>query len=101
VVIYTSPRAFFSPLALVVVAAIGLAAILLQVRLRARAAQQVRAPLWFNALGILLALAAVFADVLHLSPAMFQVAALGAVGCFSISGAVVLEALRKRRPAAK
>ena len=34
VVIYTSRSAFFSPLALVVVAAIGLAALLLQLRLR-------------------------------------------------------------------
>ena len=37
VVIYTSRGAFFNPLALVVVAAIGLAALLLQLRLRVAA----------------------------------------------------------------
>src|SRR6478752_9083078 len=66
VVLYTSPRAFFSPLALVVVAAIGLAAVLLQLRVRRDANQRVRGPVWLNVLGILLALTALFADILHL-----------------------------------
>lgn len=96
VVIYTSHAAFFSPLALVVVAAIGLAALLLQLRLRKNAGVKVHAPLWLNVLGLLFALASVFADLLHLSANLMTVAALGAVVCFAVSGAVVLHALRKR-----
>jgi hypothetical protein len=98
VVIYTNRGAFLSPLALVVVAAIGLAALLLQLRLRQSLGVRVRAPLWLNVLGVIFALAAVFADVLRLSPAGMLVAALGAVVCFAVSGIVVLDALRKRRP---
>ena len=105
VVIYTSRSAFFSPLALVVVAAIGLAALLLQLRLRRekdRHAEQdlstpVRAPLWLNVLGLIFAIAAVFADVLHLSANLLLIAALGAVLCFAVSGTTVLHALRKKK----
>jgi len=101
VVLYTSPRAFFSPLALVVVAAIGLAAVLLQLRVRRDSDQRVRGPVWLNVLGIMLALSALFADILHLSSGLFQVTALGAVGCFSISSVIILEALRKHRAVPK
>jgi hypothetical protein len=109
VVIYTSRSAFSSPLALVVVAAIGLAALLLQLRLRkdlsaqastpasAQPSSQVRAPLWLNALGLAFAIAAVSADHFHLSPNAMLIAALGAVVCFAISGTTVLRALRKKR----
>lgn len=97
VVLYTSRRAFMSPVALVVVAAIGLAALLLQLRLRQGLVSSVKAPLWLNVLGVVLAVAAVFADVLHLSAAVMLAAALAAVACFAISGIVVLKALRKRR----
>jgi len=101
VVTYTSRSAFSSPLALVVVAAIGLAALLLQLRLRkdlsAQPSNQVRAPLWLNVLGLVFAMAAVLADVLHLSPNAMLIAALGAVFCFAISGTTVLRALRKKR----
>jgi len=97
VVIYTSSAAFFSPLALVVVAAIGLAALLLQLRLRHDIGAPVRAPLWLNVLGLVFALAAVFADVVHLNASRMQIAALGAVLCFGASGIVVLHALRKMK----
>jgi hypothetical protein len=97
VVIYTSRSAFLSPLALVVVAAIGLAALLLQLRLRRNLAIRVRAPLWLNVLGVVSAVVAVFADVLRLSTAWLLVAALSAVVCFAISGVIILEALRKQR----
>ena len=95
VVIYTSRTAFLSPLALVVVAAIGLAALLLQLRLRRDIGKPVHAPLWLNIVGVIFAVGALFADVLHLSANLLQVAALGAVACFSVSGVVVLRALRK------
>jgi uncharacterized membrane protein len=97
VVLYTSRPAFSSPLALVVVAAIGLAALLLQLRLRKDLRASIRAPLWLNVLGIVFALASVFADVLRLNNALMVTAALGAVLCFGISGIVVLQALRKKR----
>ena len=105
VVIYTSRSAFFSPLALVVVAAIGLAALLLQLRLRRDLSNDlsndlsapVRAPLWLNVLGLIFAIAAVFADVLRLSPNLLLIAALGAVLCFAVSGATVLHALRRKK----
>lgn len=101
VVIYTSRGALFSPLALVVVAAIGLAALMLQLRLQRGSATGIHAPLWLNLLGVGLALVALFADLLHLSAGMFEIAALGAVGCFSISSVIVLEALRRHRTATK
>jgi uncharacterized membrane protein len=96
VVLYTSRAAFFSPLALVVVAAIGLAALLLQLRLRRDAGVRVRAPLWLNVLGLIFAAAAVFADIVRLNAGLLQIAALGAVVCFGLSGIVVLHALRKK-----
>ena len=101
VVIYTERNAFRSPIALVVVAAIGLAALLLQLRLRQDLSPSVHAPLWLNALGVISALAAVVADVFRLNFALLFATAMGAVACFAISGIVVLAALRKRRPMAK
>lgn len=97
VVIYTSRAAFFSPLALVVVAAIGLAALLMQLRLRQDIERPVRAPFWLNVVGLICAAAAIFSDHLHLSPRVFQGVALAAVTSFGISGIVVLHALRKPR----
>jgi hypothetical protein len=97
VVIYTNRAAFFSPLALVVVAAIGLAALLLQLRLRPDLASSARGPLWLNGLGVVCALGAVFADFLHLNPALMLIAALAAVVSFGVCGIIVLNALRKRR----
>lgn len=97
VVIYTTRRAFLSPLALVVVAAIGLAALLLQLRLRKDVNSRVHAPLWVNILGLAFALAAVCADFVHLSANFMLVAALGAVACFSVSGVAVLRSLRKQK----
>ena len=95
VVIYTSGRAFFSPLALVVVSAIGLVALLLQLRLRNDVGSKIHAPLWLNVLGLVFAISAVFADILHLSAMCMLIIALGAVVCFAVSGIVVLHALRK------
>jgi uncharacterized membrane protein len=97
VVIYTSRSAFHSPLALVVVAAIGLAALLLQLRLRRNPSQRVRAPLWLNALGLIFAIGAIFADIFHFTANLLLIAALGAVVCFAISGITVLHTLRKHR----
>jgi drug/metabolite transporter (DMT)-like permease len=97
VVVYTGRAAFLSPLALVVVAAIGLVALLLQLRLRQELRPTVHAPLWLNVVGLIFAVAAAFSDRLHFGPNAMVVAALGAILCFAISGIVVLRALRKPR----
>jgi hypothetical protein len=100
VVLYTSQRAFLSPVALVVVAAIGVAALLLQLRLRPGLAAPegwVWGPLFLNIFGVVLALAAVFADVLHFSPTVMLIVALGSVVAFAAGGILVLNNLRKGR----
>ena len=101
VILYTSRVAFLSPVALVVVAAIGVAALLLQLRLRpdlsSVRASSARGPLWLNALGVVCAVGALFADVLHLSEVFMLVAALAAVVSFAVAGIIILNALRKLR----
>ena len=98
VVIFTTRRAFFSPLAVLVVAAIGLVAVLLQLRFRNRdQANAVHPPVWLNVLGTLCALAAMFSDLLHLRPEVTQLLALAAIGSFAVSSAVILHAFRKQR----
>jgi len=102
VVMYTRRSAFVSPLAVVVVAAIGLAAVLLQLRYYNREhSKPVQAPVWLNVVGVLFALTALFADFLRLSWQMAQVMALGAVGSFAISGGLILHAFRKQRTTSK
>src|SRR5262249_13391398 len=98
VVIFTNRGAFFSPLAVVVVAAIGLVAVLFQLRLYNRdQANAIHPPVWLNVVGIAMALVALFADIFHLNLQLAHMMALGAVGSFAISGAIVLHAFRKQR----
>jgi hypothetical protein len=97
VVLYSGRIAFHSPVAVLVLAAIGLAAVLLQVRLRQDVPSKVRVPQWLNVVGILCALFALFADFLKLSSNLGQVMALVAVGCFAVSSYVVLDGIRKSR----
>jgi uncharacterized membrane protein len=94
VVIYTGPNAFYSPVALVVVAAIGLAALLLQVRFHRDL--PIHSPLWLNVLGIVCAMASLFSDYLRMSRRTLDLVAFAAVVCFSISGSLILRALRRR-----
>ena len=102
VVLYTNRGAFFSPLAVVVVAAIGLAAVLVQLRFYNREhSQPVQGPVWLNVVGVVFALAALFADVLRLKAALAQIMALLAVGSFAVSGAIILHAFRKRDAASR
>ncbi len=98
VVIYTGPNAFLSPIALVVVAAIGLAALLLQLRFR-QDLPQIRSPLWLNVLGLLCAVLALAADFLRMPRRTLEVVAFAAVVCFGISGSMILHALRRPRKA--
>jgi len=95
VVIYTGPNAFLSPIALVVVAAIGLAALLLQVWFR-RDLPNIHSPLWLNVLGILCAMVSLFADYLQMTRRMLDLVAFAAVVCFGISGSLILRTLRRR-----
>jgi predicted MFS family arabinose efflux permease len=101
VVLYTQRVAFLSPVALVVIAAIGVAALLLQLRLRPDLLRSgtgsTRGPLWLHAFGVGFAIAAVIGDMIHLSDTFMLMAALAAVACFAVSGIIVLSALRKRR----
>jgi len=102
VVLYTSRRAFLSPVALVVVAAIGVAALLIQIRLRPNTpssvqASSARAPLFLSGIGVAFAVAAVFGDAFHLNPAFMLIAALAAIVSFAVSGIIVLNGLRKPR----
>lgn len=100
VVLFTNRSAFFSPLAVVVVAAIGLTAVLLQSRFRdPRETNSWRPPVWLNALGIAFALAALFADRIGLPSQTAPVMALAAIGTFAISSAMILHAFRKGRAA--
>jgi drug/metabolite transporter (DMT)-like permease len=95
VVLYAGSTAFHSPLAVVVLAAIGFFAVLLQLRLRPESA--VRAPRWLNVAGVLCAVGALFADRFRLSANFSQMIALGAVGCFAISSFIMLDGIRKSR----
>src|SRR5207248_9906582 len=81
VVLFTTPAAFRSPAAVVVMALIGTAAVLLQLRLRNDTTENrpLRPPLWLNALGIVFALAALFPSALHLRPRAVEAMVLGAV----------------------
>jgi hypothetical protein len=94
VVIYTGPNAFYSPVALVVVAAIGLAALLLQVWFHRDL--PIHSPLWLNILGILCAMVTLFADYLRMKRGIQDLVAFTAVVCFGISGSLILHALRRR-----
>jgi hypothetical protein len=101
VVLYTGRAALLSPLALVVIAAIGMVALLLQLRLRPDFSKpvarrsSVRVSLGMNAAGVLFAVGAIFGDVLGLKPTLLLIAALAAVGCFAVSAVVVLNELRR------
>lgn len=94
VVIYTRHEAFLSPIALVVVAAIGLAALLLQVRFRQNL-PQTQTPFWLNVLGLLCAAGSLLADYLRITRSLVDVVAFGAVVCFGISGSLLLRTLRR------
>jgi len=96
IVTFTERSAFLSPTAVVVVAAIGLAAVLLQLRFRDPDLPGVRAPNWLNVIAIVFAMAAFFGDLLHMKAQVSEVIALVAVGCFAISAGIVMHALRKR-----
>lgn len=98
VVLFTSPAAFRSPMAVVVMALIGAAAVLLQIRIRQNQSIPLRPPVWLNVAGIIFTIGALFPSALHLSAKLVQAMVLGAVGSFAISSALTLHAFRKNSP---
>ena len=94
VVIFTRRNAFLSPLAIVVVAAIGLAAVLLQVWFQ-RDLPDIRSALWLNIAGLLFATGSLFADFFGIKGASVDLVAFGAVFCFAVSGTRILHSLRR------
>ena len=94
VVIFTRRNAFLSPLAIVVVAAIGLAAVLLQVWFQ-RDLPDIRSTLWMNIAGLIFATGSLFADYLGIKGAAVDLVAFGAVFCFGVSGTRILHSLRR------
>src|SRR6185312_1763525 len=64
VVLFTSPRAFHSPIAVLVVACIGFVALLMQLRLDRGQAALAHPHTWLNSIGMLLAVGAVVLDFL-------------------------------------
>jgi hypothetical protein len=101
IVTFTSRAAFLSPASIVVVAAVGVVALMLQLRFRYGDASGVRSPVWLNVLGTVFALAAFLGDLLSIRPAVLEVLALISVACFVVSGAIVLRELRKHRAVPK
>jgi peptidoglycan/LPS O-acetylase OafA/YrhL len=98
VVMFTTQGALLSPIALIVVAAIGLAALLFQVRFR-QDLPNFRPPLALNVLGILCAGCALVADYLRMSHRTLELSAFATVACFGVSGLLILHALgRQRQP---
>jgi uncharacterized membrane protein len=98
VVLFTSPHSFHSPIAVLVVASIGFAALLLQLRLRrAESAKMVQPHAWLNSVGIVLAVSAVVLDFLRMNNQWIQALALAAIGVFGLSGIFILHALRRQR----
>lgn len=99
VVLFTTPAAFRSPTAVVVMGLIGTAAVLVQLRLRNNdQARAVHSPLWLNLAGILFSIAALFPAIFHLRARFAQPLAFAAVGSFAISSAIVLHSFRKQSP---
>jgi len=99
VVIYTNRGGLSSPLAIVVLAAVGLLALILQLRLRSGERRTiVHVPVWLNLVGILFALAALGADLKRVRPDLAPLLALLAVVCFAVSSVIVLQGLRRKEP---
>jgi len=96
VVLYTNRGRLSSPLSIVVLAAVGLLALILQLRLRGRVeSRSVTSPPWLNVLGVGCALAALGTDITRFHAEAAPAFALIAVGCFAVSSVIVLQGLRK------
>lgn len=98
IVTFTSRAAFLSPAAVVVVAAVGIMALMLQLRLRYPGhASKIQLPSWLNLAGGIMAIAAFLKDWLHIPTGVAEIITLAAICCFGVSGALVLHRVRKSR----
>jgi membrane protein YdbS with pleckstrin-like domain len=98
VVLFTSPRAFHSPIAVLVVASIGFAALLLQLRFASPENSHAPQPhAWLNSVGTILAVGAVILDFLRVNNQWVQALALAAIVVFGLSGVFILHTLRRQR----
>ncbi len=96
VVLYTNRGRLSSPLSIVVLAAVGLLALILQLRLRGRGdANRIASPPWLNVVGVVCALAALGADFTRFHADYAPAFALLAVGCFAVSSVIVMQSMRK------
>ena len=99
VVLFTSPAAFRSSAAVIVMALIGAAAVMFQMRLReGNQRRSLVASLWLNIVGVILAVAALFPAAMHSGPRLVQALVLGAIGSLAISSAMILHSFRRRSP---
>ena len=99
VVLFTSPTAFRSPTAVVVLGLIGTAAVLVQLWLRNDdQPRALRSPFWLNLVGVVFSVAALFPAIFHLHARIAQPLAFAAVGSFATSSAIVLHSFRKQSP---
>ena len=96
VVLYTNRGRLSSPLSIVVLAAVGLLALILQLRLRGRGeGNRIASSPWLNVVGVGSALAALGVDFTKFHAEYTPAFALLAVGCFAVSSVIVLQSLRK------
>jgi hypothetical protein len=71
---------------------------MLQLRLRyPQHTGKIHLPSWLNLAGGMLAIAAFLKDWLHIRTGIAEIITLAAIGCFGVSGALVLHSLRKSR----
>jgi hypothetical protein len=96
VVLFTGPGTFRSPAAIVVVAAVGSAAVLFQLLIRH--STHGLPPMLLNGIGVLLALGALFPSAVGIGPLLAQAMALGSVVSFAIGSAMILHSFRKASP---
>lgn len=95
-VTFTDRRAFFSPLSIVIVAAVGAAAVLLQLRFKnEQGARTIHPPIWLNVLGVGFAVAALLSERLHWGSQTAQILSLIAVASFAVSSGIILKAFRQ------
>ena len=96
VVLYTNRGRLSSPLSIVVLAAVGLLALILQIRLPGQIKQRrVSSPPWLNVVGVICALSALASDRIRFHPEYAPALALIAAAFFAVSSVIVLQALRK------
>lgn len=98
VVLFTTPRAFHSAIAVLVVASIGFVALLLQLRFASPKDSPASQPhAWLNIVATVLALSAVILDFLRVNNQWVMALALAAIVVFGVSGIFIWHTLRRQQ----